>query len=151
MCIRDRVIGDRGRFDADIVEMIENIEALTEHNTGLTLVIALNYGGQQDIAQAAALIAKKAAETGDVPDADMVLKQLPIHLMTVDIPEPDLLIRTSGEKRISNFLLWQCAYSEMVFSSVLWPDFSADDFCAALDEYAGRERRFGNIKSSRQG
>lgn len=143
--IKLNVVGDRSRFDVDIVEMIENVEALTVENTAMTLTIALNYGGQQDIANAAAVIAAQAAETGVAPTADDVFAQLPSQLMTADLPAPDLLIRTSGEQRISNFMLWQCAYSEMVFTPVLWPDFGADDLRAAIDEYAGRERRFGNV------
>jgi len=131
----------------DIVEMIENVEELTVNNDALTLTIALNYGGQQDIANAAAAIAAVAAETGFAPSAEEIFEALPQQLMTADLPAPDLLIRTSGEQRISNFMLWQCAYSEMVFTPVLWPDFGADDLRAAIDEYAGRDRRFGNVKS----
>lgn len=142
-----KVIGERARFDQDIIEMIDNVEALTAENDGLTLTIALNYGGQQDIAQAAVKIAEQAVKAGEIPSADEVFNSLQEHLMTADMPAPDLLIRTSGEQRMSNFMLWQCAYSEMVFLPVLWPDFDESDLRAAIDEYAGRERRFGNVTS----
>lgn len=139
--MRLRVIGDRTRFDQDIIELINNAETLTEHNDGLTVVIALNYGGRHDIEQAAQAYALDCLAHGEVRDA-----HFDDYLMTSDIPDPDLLIRTSGEQRISNFLLWQCAYAEMIFTSVLWPDFGRAELEEAIAEYAGRERRFGDIR-----
>ncbi len=145
---RLKVIGDRTAFAKDILELIENAEALTAQNSNITLIMALNYGGQHDILQAARKLAERAAETGFVEDIDNFGLSFKENLMTVGIPDPDLLIRTSGEQRISNFLLWQCAYSEMVFTSTLWPDFDKADLEQALAEYAGRERRFGALKQS---
>lgn len=140
------IIGERSAFDDDIVELIENAENLTSENDAITVIIALNYGGRQDIAQATLQIAEQAVREGKAPLADDVEELLSQKLMTSDIPDPDLLIRTSGEQRISNFLLWQCAYSEMVFTPVLWPDFDKKELQFALNEYAGRDRRFGAVK-----
>ena len=146
ICIR--VIGDRTALEDDIVTLIENAERLTRENTRLTLVIALNYGGRYDILQAARKI---AAEYGpDIEhlsgeDAEAVFSEM---LMTAGIPDPDMLIRTSGEQRISNFLLWQCAYAELIFTPTLWPDFSRKDLERAIEEYAGRDRRFGAVRAS---
>ena len=145
---RLKVIGDREALDADIVQLIQNAEALTENNEKITLVIALNYGGRHDILQAVKRIAENYAETGAKPDIDDIEEVFPDFLMTADIPDPDLLIRTSGEQRISNFLLWQCAYAELVFTNVLWPDFDKKELEQALAEYAGRERRYGGVMVS---
>ncbi len=144
------VIGDRGAFDTDIVDLIENAENLTKDNDGIHVIIALNYGGQQDIAQATQRIVQDSIATGKVPDIATIKDKIPQYLMTAGIPDPDLLIRTSGEQRISNFLLWQCSYTEMVFVPALWPDFSKNDFLLALNEYASRDRRYGAIQSSEQ-
>lgn len=133
------VIGDRSAFDADIIDLIENAEELTKGNDKIHVMIALNYGGRQDIVQAVERLIE------DQPDD--IEQALAANLMTAGIPDPDLLIRTSGEKRISNFLLWQCAYSELVFTPTLWPDFSEKDFHAALNDYAARDRRFGAVKA----
>ena len=140
-----RVIGDRSAFANDIVEMIEQAEDLTKDNDGLTVVMALNYGGRHDILQAARAAASDA-------DDDLAFEaSFKESLMTADFPEPDLLIRTSGEQRISNFLLWQCAYSEFVFTDVLWPDFDKAALEEALSEYGQRDRRFGGLKQSSEG
>mgnify|MGYP000028100467 CR=1 FL=1 len=139
--VRMRVIGRRDRLDADIVELIENTEKLTAANTGLNLTIALDYGGRQDIAQAVAQIVAKGVAV-DAVNEDMIAD----HLMTANMPEPDLLIRTSGEERISNFLLWQCAYTEFYFTDVLWPDFSFEHMEQAVIAYACRQRRFGGVE-----
>ncbi len=136
---RLQVIGDRARFDDDIVGLIENAEVVTADNEGITVVIALNYGGKNDILRAA------YEATGN--DFEEFAESFESGLSTVGIPDPEILIRTSGEQRISNFLLWQCAYSEFVFTDTLWPDFGRGDLEAALDEYAGRERRFGGVSS----
>ncbi|WP_254895045.1 polyprenyl diphosphate synthase [Novosphingobium sp. B1] len=131
---RLKIIGDYQALAPDIVELIDDAMARTSGNTGTTLVIALNYGSQQEIARAAA----KAAEKGPVtPEA------IEAELDTASLPPLDLIIRTSGEIRLSNFLLWQAAYAEMWFTEVLWPDFSGAHLREALEQFASRERRFG--------
>lgn len=140
--IRLRVIGERARLAPDIVALIEEAETRTADGGRLTLVIALNYGGRQEIVAAARRLAL-SAEAGRIEagriDEDLFVQ----HLFTAEFPDPDLLIRTSGEQRISNFLLWQMAYTEFVFVDTLWPDFSRDEFERAIREYQGRERRYG--------
>ena len=132
--VRLKIIGDYNAFSSDVVELIENALARTAGNSGTMLAVALNYGSQDEIARAAA----KAAEKGQItPDA------IAAQLDTADMPPLDLLIRTSGELRLSNFLLWQAAYAELYFTDVLWPDFTADHLKQALEEFAGRERRYG--------
>jgi len=140
--VRLRVIGRRDRLDADIVEMIENTERMTANNDKMHLIIALDYGGRQDIVEAA----KQVAATGQEITED----NLSAAMMTAEIPDPDLLIRTSGEERISNFLLWQCAYTEFYFTDILWPDFNRDHMEQAIIEYACRQRRFGGIEPNVQ-
>lgn len=142
------VIGDRTAFDNDIIELINNAEHVTKDNDQIHVIIALNYGGRQDIAQAALKIAQIAAETGQTPNANDIQDQINASLLTANIPDPDLLIRTSGEQRISNFLLWQCAYTEMIFTDCFWPDFNEKHFNQALHDYAARDRRFGTVKQS---
>ncbi|MCY1671257.1 polyprenyl diphosphate synthase [Novosphingobium sp. SL115] len=132
--IRLKIIGDYQALAPDIVEMIEDAMARTAGNSATTLAIALNYGSQQEIARAAARAAAKGAITAEAIEAE---------LDTADLPPLDLLIRTSGEIRLSNFLLWQAAYAEMWFTDVLWPDFTATHLKDALDQFASRERRFG--------
>lgn len=145
--VRFKVIGNRSRLDGDIVAMIEDAERHTAHNTGLTLVLALSYGGRAELVSAvksiAAEVGKGALGVEDIDEA-----QVAAHLFTHDIPDPDLLIRTSGERRISNFLLWQLAYAEFVFLDVLWPDFDASHLQTALDDFSSRERRFGATSGS---
>lgn len=134
--MRLRVIGDRNRFSAEIVAGIEAAEALTANNSGLTLAIAADYGGRWDILQAAnKLIAQGKRELNE--------DDLRAGLMLGDAPEPDLFIRTGGEVRISNFLLWQLAYTELYFTETLWPDFDRAEFDRALASFTQRERRFG--------
>ncbi len=145
-----KVIGNREQLDDDIVKLIENAETLTKDNTGLTLIIALNYGARQEILQAVSSICSTYLAKGVVPDELEVETVFPDHLSTGRMPDPDLLIRTSGEKRISNFLLWQCAYAEFFFSDVLWPDFTKRDFEEALLDYTNRERRFGSLSESQR-
>jgi len=144
--IRIRVIGDRSRFSDDIVSLITTAEEMTAGNDGLNLTAALSYGGRQDIATAARVIAAKVAAGELSPDAidEDVFGQ---HLWTHDLPDPDLMIRTSNEQRISNFLLWQCAYTELVFSDVLWPEFGRESLEKAVAEYNRRDRRFGAVAS----
>ena len=140
--VRLKVIGQTARFAPDIVSMIEHAEAATRENPRITLTIALSYGGRAEIVAAVRTIAEQVAcgrLAPQVVDEDCIAQ----HLFTAHIPDPDLLIRTSGEQRISNFLLWQCAYSELVFTKTLWPDFSKRDLEQAIDDFCGRERRYG--------
>nr|WP_189051243.1 isoprenyl transferase [Aliidongia dinghuensis] len=140
--VRLRIIGQRSRLSDDIRALIENGERLTADNANLTLTIALSYGGRDEIAHAAKAIAM-AVRAGTLDPEEVDEETVSRHLFTHDMPDPDLLIRTSGEKRVSNFLLWQCAYAELVFIDKHWPDFSRDDLESAIREYHGRERRFG--------
>src|ERR1051326_4716738 len=134
--VRLRVIGDRGRLAPDIVTLIDNAEALTRDNRAINLTIALSYGGRAEIVAALRAIAEKVA-AGDLRPAALDEDDIGRHLFTADLPDPDLLIRTSGEQRISNFLLWQCAYSELVFTKTLWPDFGRADLEQAIADYCG--------------
>jgi undecaprenyl diphosphate synthase len=146
--VRLRIIGDLTRLSPDIVTLIANAEALTRDNTGVNLTIALSYGGRAEIVAAVRALAAKSAARALAPEAiDEAL--ISRHLFTADIPDPDLLIRTSGEQRISNFLLWQCAYSELVFTKTLWPDFGPADLEQAIADFGGRERRYGASVGSR--
>jgi len=146
--VRVRIIGDRTRLAPDIVTLIANAEELTRANTRLTLIVALSYGGRHDIVQAAQRLAEDVAAGRLKPEA-IDETSLADHLYTAGIPDPDLLIRTSGEQRISNFLLWQSAYTELVFTETLWPDFGAGDLENAVREFHGRERRYGASAGSR--
>ncbi len=143
--IRLRIIGDRSRFSPEIIELIDNAERLMADNTALNLTIALNYGGRQDIVSAAAKLAEHAWKENRKLSEEEVGFLFPQFLMTAGIPDPDLLIRTSGEQRISNFLIWPCAYTEFYFTETLWPDFSKADLEEALKVYAVRDRRFGAL------
>jgi undecaprenyl diphosphate synthase len=145
--VRLRVIGDRTKFAADIIELIENAERITADNTKLNLVIALNYGGRHDILNAAKQLADHAWRNNHQLGEDEVEALFPQFLYTSGIPDPDLMIRTSGEKRISNFLIWSCAYTEFFFTDTLWPDFKKEDLQSAIQEYSNRDRRFGGLKS----
>ena len=146
--VRLKVIGQLTRLAPDIVGMISHAETLTRENFRITLTMALSYGGRAEIVAAVQGIAAEVAR-GSLAAEDVDEDCLAKHLFTADIPDPDLLIRTSGEQRISNFLLWQCAYSELVFTKTLWPDFSRNDLELAIDEYCGRERRYGASVGSR--
>ena len=146
--VRLRVIGDRARLSDDIIRLIENAEDLTKDNRRLTLVVALSYGSRQEIALAARRLAEEV-KAGLIDPMDIGEELFASRLFTVDIPDPDLIIRTSGEKRISNFLLWQAAYAELVFVDTLWPDFTKRDLEAAIEEFHRRERRFGATAGSR--
>jgi len=142
--VRFKVIGDRSRLDPDLVKLISDAESRTENNTGLTLILALSYGSRAEMVNAVKSIAMDVQRgTQSLDDVDE--RTVSAHLMTCDIPDPDLLIRTSGERRISNFLLWQLAYAEFVFMDVLWPDFDASHFDEALADFACRERRYGRV------
>jgi undecaprenyl diphosphate synthase len=142
--VKVRVIGERADLEPDIRRLLEEAEDLTCDNDGLILVVAFNYGARQEIARAAARIAAKVRDGGLDPaavTADLVGQ----HLDAPDLPDPDLLIRTSGEQRLSNFLLWQSAYSELVFVPTFWPDFDRAALEGAIAEYHRRERRFGGL------
>jgi undecaprenyl diphosphate synthase len=144
--VRVRVIGDRTGLDAEIFGLITEAEELTRANDKLTLVVAFNYGGRQEIGRAARRIAEQAA-AGQLDPATIGTATLEQYLDTVGLPDPDLVIRTSGEQRLSNFLLWQAAYAEFVFLPIYWPDFDRAAFEQAIEEFRRRERRFGGRKA----
>lgn len=144
--IRICFIGGREKFDADILDLMQDAESLTQHNTGLTFVVALSYGARQEIMQAIRCIVEDVS-AHKVQTDQMTPEIFQTYLYTAGIPDPDLIIRTSGEQRISNFLLWQLAYAEFYFTPVLWPDFSKEDLCKAMDSFYGRERRFGLVSA----
>jgi undecaprenyl diphosphate synthase len=140
--VRLRVIGDRERLAPDIVALIADAEEMTRANRGLNLTIALSYGGRAEIVAAARRIAAAAA-AGDLAPGDVDERRFAGFLSTSGIPDPDMIIRTSGEKRISNFLLWQSAYAELLFLDTLWPDFTKRELEHAIVEFQRRERRYG--------
>ena len=142
--VRVRIIGERAGLEADIGRLLIEAEELTKANTGLTLVVAFNYGARQEIARAARQAAEAVAQ-GRLKPEDITVETIGGFLDTADLPDPDLIIRTSGEQRLSNFLLWQSAYSELVFVSVNWPDFDRTVLEGAIREYQQRERRFGGL------
>jgi undecaprenyl diphosphate synthase len=143
--VKIKIIGARDDLQPSMVAMLDDAEKLTAGNSKLTLVVAFNYGSRQEIARAARRIAAAVA-SGDMRADEVGVETINAQLDTVGIPDPDLLIRTGGEERISNFLLWQCAYAEFVFVPEFWPDFSAEIFARALDEFKARDRRFGGVK-----
>ncbi len=142
--VQVRVIGDRDDLAPDIKSLLDEAEELTKHNDKLTLVVAFNYGARQEIARAARRLAAEVA-AGRVAVAEVTAERLATYLDAPDLPDPDLIIRTSGEQRLSNFLLWQAAYSELVFVPVYWPDFDRATLEQAIVEFRGRERRFGGL------
>jgi len=144
--VRIRIIGSRSRVERDIRTMIEEAEARTAHSTGLTLTLAFDYGAQEEICNAARELARAAVEGRLDPEA-ITPDLFTTRLFTHGLPEPDLIIRTSGERRLSNFLLWQSAYAELLFVDTLWPDFNGQEFTQALEQFAQRERRFGALAS----
>ncbi|MBV9523429.1 MAG: isoprenyl transferase [Alphaproteobacteria bacterium] len=146
--VRLRIIGQRARLAPDIVTLIENGENLTRGNSGLNLTVALSYGGRDEIALAARAIARRV-EAGELDLEAIDEACFASHLLTAGIPDPDLVIRTSGEQRISNFLLWQAAYAEFIFTDTLWPDFAKSDLERAVEDFHGRERRYGASVGSR--
>jgi undecaprenyl diphosphate synthase len=146
--VRLRVIGERDRLSTDIITLIENGERLTRENERLNLTIALSYGGRGEIALAARRLAHLVQAGKLAPDA-IDENAVAGQLLTVDLPDPDLIIRTSGEQRMSNFLLWQSAYAELVFVDTYWPDFAKADLEQAISVYYGRERRYGATVESR--
>ena len=140
------VIGERSVFSEEIKTLIQNAETLTIDNTGLHLIVALNYGGRMEIVRAASSWALDMQSKGLAPSCENAEEYLPNYMMTRDIPDPDILIRTSGEQRISNFLLWQCAYTEFIFTETLWPDFDKANLEDSIKEFQSRERRFGAVQ-----
>lgn len=140
--MRVRIIGDISRLDEKLQEKIIELERVSSGNTGLCFQVALNYGGRDEIIRGIRKAAEKVRNNGLLPE-DITEEKFEEFLDTKGIPDPDLVIRTSGEMRISNFLIWQCSYSEFYFSDVLWPDFNKNELIKALDYYAHRDRRFG--------
>lgn len=145
--VRMTMIGDRTPFSKEILELIENAETLTAENDGLNLTIALNYGGRDEILKAASDMAVFMKENNIEPTFNNAQEHFPAFLMTKDMPDPDIMIRTSGEQRLSNFLLWQCAYTEFFYTDTLWPDFDKGDLEEAIAEFEARDRRFGALNS----
>lgn len=145
-----RVIGDKTRLDDDIRSRIAELEEATKNNGGLNFQIALNYGSRDEIVRAVQRIAADV-RVGKMEPEDITSEVLSSYLDTHDIPDPDLLIRTSGEERLSNFLLWQLAYSEFYFTDVLWPDFTKEDLVKAIEQYNARDRRYGGVKKKEGG
>ena len=137
--VRFRVLGNRSRLSPDLDEAITNLEKATENNPNTTMLIMLSYSGKWDILQAARKLAGRKPE-------EITMEAIDDALVTAGIPDPELLIRTSGEQRISNYMLWQTAYTEFVFTDTLWPDFRKDSLVAAIEEYSHRDRRFGKVK-----
>ncbi|MEY3083704.1 MAG: undecaprenyl pyrophosphate synthase [Pseudomonadota bacterium] len=144
--VRIMIIGDRDGLEPSLRTMFEEAEALTRHNTALKLVIAFNYGSRQEITRAVQAIARQVAD-GTLAAADITPAVISSHLDTAGLPDPDLLIRTGGEQRISNYLLWQCAYTEFVFLPEYWPEFDAHSLARAIDTFRMRDRRFGGLKA----
>lgn len=144
--VRVRFIGDRVRLDDKLTALMDHLETLTAENDGVHLTIALNYGGRDEVARATKRLAEDVA-TGQLRPEDVDEETLPRYLDTCVLPDPDLVIRTSGEARISNFLLWQSAYAEYEFIDTLWPDFSAQELARLCGSYGGRERRYGGLKT----
>ena len=144
--VRLRFIGDRSSLGNELVRRMQDAEALTARNGGLELLVAVAYGGRWDIAQACRQLAQEVA-AGQLEIADITDERIAARLALAGIPDPDLMIRTGGEQRISNFLLWNLAYTEMYFTEVLWPEFSVADLDAAFNQYAQRERRFGKTSA----
>lgn len=143
--VRCRVIGRREELSPDIVESIVNLEEKTKNNTGLNFTIAINYGGRDEITRAVRIIANQV-KAGDFDSSEITEEMITKNLDTWELPDPDLLIRTSGEQRLSNYLCWQLAYTEFYFTDVYWPDFNKEELIKAFEKYNKRERRFGGVK-----
>ena len=142
--VRIRMIGEKSRFAPDIIAGIDEMEASTKDNTGMTFVIAINYGGRDEITRAVRHMMADA-KNGVLAPEDVTEQTVTSYLDTADFPDPDLLIRTSGELRLSNYLIWQCAYTEIYVTDVLWPDFSKEELERAVAAYNKRDRRFGGV------
>ncbi|MBX3515111.1 MAG: isoprenyl transferase [Xanthobacteraceae bacterium] len=144
--VRVKIIGERANLKPDIRALLDEAEELTKSNSSLTLVVAFNYGAQQEIARAARMLAEQVAR-GELAPSEIDAAKIAANLLTKEIPDPDLIIRTSGEQRLSNFLLWQAAYAEFIFVPTHWPDFGKAELEAAIDEFHKRERRFGGLNA----
>lgn len=144
--VRCRVIGERAALSEDIQKAINELEDATKDNTGLTFTIAINYGSRDEITRAVRKVAEKVA-AGELAPADITEQMIAQNLDTNFLPDPDLLIRTCNEQRISNYLLWQCAYTEFYYTPVAWPDFNKDELIKAIESYSGRTRKFGGLKN----
>jgi undecaprenyl diphosphate synthase len=142
--VRVKIMGERSRFSEKVLSKIDDIEQTTAQGKRLTLILAFNYSSRREMLLATQAIARRVA-AGEIRVEDIDEAMFSASLMTADVPDPDLIIRTSGEYRLSNFLLWQASYSELYFPEVLWPDFGEEDFNRALEMYAGRERRYGLV------
>lgn len=142
--VRVRMIGDRTRFDQDIIDGLYTLENETAMNTGLTFVIAVNYGARDELRRAMKKMAEEV-QAGELDPENITEATVNAHLDTAGMPDPDLLIRTGSELRLSNYLLWQCAYTELYVTDVLWPDFNKDELVRAIEEFNKRERRFGGV------
>lgn len=145
--IRFETIGDRTQLPSDILQAIEHSQKATSHCTGMKLIFALSYGSRQEIVSAVKKIAEQV-EAGNLKASNISLESFSDFLQTRETPDPDLILRTSGEQRLSNFLLWQAAYSEFCFSTKLWPEFTKEDLLLVLKDYKQRDRRFGKVKSN---
>jgi len=145
--VRVRIIGDRETLSPDVKRLLEEAEGLTRRNDGMTLVVAFNYGARQEIARAARRLVEELS-AGRLSSSDITAERLSQFMDAPDLPDPDLIIRTSGEQRLSNFLLWQSAYSELVFVPTFWPDFDRAALEQAIFEYSRRERRFGGLAAA---
>jgi undecaprenyl diphosphate synthase len=148
--VQIRVIGAKTHLEGDLIRLIGEAQERTKDNSKLKLIVAFNYGGQDEIVEAAKRIAEDVA-AGKIEPAGVNRDLFVSYLATAGIPDPDLVIRTSGEQRLSNFLIWQSAYSEFVFTNTLWPDFGKADLVAAIREYQGRDRRFGGLTEAAGG
>ncbi len=144
--VKIRVIGTEEKVDREVLTLIRDAVELTRSNTGLVLTTAFNYGGRDELVRAAKALAAEVGR-GELAPGDITQERFEAHLDTAGLPEPDLLIRTGGDKRISNFLLWQCAYTEFVFLDAFWPDFSKEMLAQAVSEFQHRERRFGGLNT----
>lgn len=142
--VRVRIIGEQQKLPKDVLNVIRRIEEKTEFNTGLNLILAVNYGGREEIVQGVKKIIERI-KNNELEEKDIDSENFSQYLYIKDIPDPDLVIRTSGEIRISNFLLWQIAYSEFYFTDILWPDFDKGELLKALSVYNSRDRKFGNV------
>lgn len=140
--VRVKMIGEESRFDSDIIDGIDTLVRETRNNTGMTFVIAVNYGGRDEIVRGVRKLARQAAD-GTLDPESITEDMVSASLDTAEIPDPDLMIRTSGEQRLSNYLIWQMAYTELYFTDVYWPDFHKEDLVRAIEAYNQRERRFG--------
>ena len=147
--VRVKIMGERSRFPEKVLKMIDYIEERTSQGEVITIILAFNYSSRREMIFAAQNIARRVA-TGEIKVEDIDEQLFSDSLMTAGVPDPDLIIRTSGEYRLSNFLLWQASYSELYFPDVLWPDFKEEDFNRALDIYAGRERRYGLVTQEKE-